>query len=96
MLRIHPSTGLIFERVVPAGGVELHDRYLPPGTIVGVNAWVFNRDPKIFGKDSEEFRPERWIDSDPDQLKEMKKWMFSVSTEVTAHVIEFFFFMYQG
>lgn len=78
-LRIHPSTGLMFERYVPAGGVVLHDKFIPAGTTIGVNAWVFNRDKDIFGEDSDAFRPERWIDSKPERLKEMRRYMFTVS-----------------
>lgn len=78
-LRIHPSTGLMFERYVPAGGVVLHGKFIPGGTTIGVNAWVFNRDADIFGDDSDVFWPERWIESKPERLKEMRKWMFTVS-----------------
>lgn len=77
-LRIHPSTGLMFERYVPAGGMVLHGKFIPAGTTIGVNAWVFNRDTAIFGEDSDIFRPERWIESSPERLKEMKRWMFTV------------------
>lgn len=78
-LRIHPSTGLMFERYVPPGGVVLHGKFIPGGTTIGVNAWVLNRDRNIFGDDSDVFRPERWVESKPERLKEMRKWMFTVS-----------------
>lgn len=78
-LRIHPSTGLMFERYVPAGGLVLHDKFIPAGTTIGVNAWVFNRDKNIFGDDSDAFRPERWIEGKPECLKEMRRYMFTVS-----------------
>lgn len=45
--RIHPSTGLMLERYVPAGGAVLHGKFIPGGTTIGVNAWVFNRDKDI-------------------------------------------------
>ncbi|KAG8168755.1 hypothetical protein KVR01_001504 [Diaporthe batatas] len=79
-LRIHPSTGLMFERYVPAGGVVLHDKFIPAGTTIGVNAWVFNRDKDIFGEDSDVFRPERWIESNAERVKEMRRYMFTFST----------------
>lgn len=39
-LRMHPAVGLPLWRVVPKGGVEVAGRFLPPGTNVGINAWV--------------------------------------------------------
>lgn len=68
----------MFERYVPAEGVELHGAYIPPGTTIGVNARVWNRDEAVFGSDADTFRPERWIESTPEQLAEMHKWMFTV------------------
>jgi cytochrome P450 len=29
--------------------------------VVGVNAWVIHNDENIWGKDVDEFRPERWL-----------------------------------
>lgn len=61
-LRIHPVIGHILERVVPASGMSLPDgTVLPPGTIVGTNPWVMHTDPRIFGPDAEQYRPERWL-----------------------------------
>ena len=77
--RIHPPVGLILERLVPRGGVTLHSVHLPMDTVVGINAWVLHRNKEIFGEDVNEFRPERWIDSDPEQIKEMRKHLFTVS-----------------
>ncbi|KAI1138397.1 cytochrome P450 [Hypoxylon sp. FL0543] len=76
-LRIHPSTGLILERRCPKGGVTLHGKHIPGDTIIGVNCWVVNRDKGIFGEDAHEFRPERWIDSDPKDLTRMRTNMFT-------------------
>lgn len=36
-LRIHPAVGLLLERVVPQGGAEFGDVWLPEGTVVGVS-----------------------------------------------------------
>lgn len=38
-LRVHSPTGLIFERMVPAGGAVVSGVDLPEGTKVGVNSW---------------------------------------------------------
>ena len=79
-MRIHPSTGFILERLVPQGGVDLCHVHLPENTVVGVNAWVIHRNRAIFGTDVDVFRPERWIDSDPEMIKEMHRSLFVVST----------------
>ncbi|EYE94002.1 cytochrome P450 [Aspergillus ruber CBS 135680] len=60
--RIHPGVGMLMERVVPAGGLCLPDgRFVPEGTIVGMNPWVINRDADTFGPDADHFIPERWL-----------------------------------
>ncbi|KAK5679650.1 hypothetical protein LTS12_029347, partial [Elasticomyces elasticus] len=61
--RIHPGVGMLLERVVPAGGLDLPGRFVPEGTIVGMNPWVLNRDQDTFGPDSDQFIPERWLQS---------------------------------
>lgn len=72
-LRVHPPVGSHLERVVPTGGLEVAGHHLPPGTIVGANAWVVHREPEIFGKDAADFRPERWLEADAEQLAQMKR-----------------------
>ncbi|KAL5115414.1 hypothetical protein ACEQ8H_006714 [Pleosporales sp. CAS-2024a] len=73
--RLHPAPGLLLERVVPPQGMKILDEFIPGGTIVGCNAWVVHRRPEVFGHDVDTFRPERWIDADPDKLREMKGTM---------------------
>jgi cytochrome P450 len=74
-MRLHPSVGLLLERYVPPEGVTLNNHFLPGGTIVGINAWVVHRDPVIFPA-PEEFRPERWLNATPQQLKVMEQTTF--------------------
>lgn len=70
-IRIHPSQGLILERVVPKGGVKLPDGpYIAEGTIVGINPWVVHLDEKIYGADTREFRPERWLRKDTEKQED--------------------------
>ena len=73
--RLHPAPGLVIERVVPPQGMDILGHQIPGGTIVGCNAWVVHRRPEIFGNDADVFRPERWIEAKPDQLREMKASM---------------------
>lgn len=77
--RIHPPFGLNLERVVPAGGLEICDEFLPEGTIVGMNAWVVHRDRAVFGQDADTWRPERWIEADDAQRKKMEDGLLTVS-----------------
>lgn len=74
--RLHPAAGLPLERVVPAQGMDILGEHIPGGTIVGCNAWVLHRRPEIFGADVDAWRPERWIEASPEQLKAMKATMF--------------------
>ena len=76
--RIHPSIGLPLERIVPSGGSTICGRFLRAGTIVGINAWVVNRDPDIFGEDADSWKPARWICDEPAR-KKMDNAMFTVS-----------------
>ena len=36
------------------------------------NPWLVHRDKKIFGEDAEDFRPERWLESE-DQTRMLSK-----------------------
>ncbi|EGC43398.1 cytochrome P450 oxidoreductase [Histoplasma capsulatum var. duboisii H88] len=76
-MRIHPPTGFILERVVPEGGLTLGGTYLPKGTVVGVNSWVINYNKQVFGMDVGVFRPERWLEGDPEELADRNRNMFA-------------------
>ncbi|KAJ9646931.1 hypothetical protein H2204_000623 [Knufia peltigerae] len=75
-LRLHPATGLPLARVVPKGGARICGRFFPEGTTVGVNAWVMNRNPTVFGPDADDFRPERWLESS-ERASEMDRHLMS-------------------
>ncbi|EDN03976.1 predicted protein [Histoplasma mississippiense (nom. inval.)] len=76
-MRIHPPTGFILERVVPEGGLTLGGTYLPKGTVVGVNSWVINYNKHVFGMDVGVFRPERWLEGNPEELADRNRNMFA-------------------
>lgn len=60
-LRVQHPAGILSERVVGKSGLQLPDgRRLPPGTIVGMNSWTVQHS-KIFGAETEKFKPERWL-----------------------------------
>lgn len=63
-LRLSPSVGGVFTRIVPTGGGEIDGRQIPGGVEVGVNNWVMGRDFSLYGPDADVFRPERWEDAE--------------------------------
>lgn len=75
-MRLHPALGQILPRVVPPGGMEVCGVFLPEGTEVGCNAWTVHYDKAVFGEDADIFRPERWLDSDEESVKNMERCNF--------------------
>lgn len=59
-LRLYAAAPSHLERVVPAGGTVIQGKYIPAGTVVGVQAYSIHRKPEIF-PDPEAFIPERWL-----------------------------------
>ncbi|KAH7248152.1 cytochrome P450 [Fusarium solani] len=68
-LRLHPGVGTQLTRVVPKGGVVIEGQFFPEGVEVGVNAWALYHNQDAFGKDASEFRPERWLEPDNEDLR---------------------------
>lgn len=60
-LRIHPAVGAPLTRVAGPQGLQIDRYFFPPGTEIGVNAWVIHYNKSIFGPDAHVFRPERWL-----------------------------------
>jgi cytochrome P450 len=71
-LRLHPAVGLPLERVVPPGGMEISGRHFEGGTIVGISAWIVQRDKGVYGEDADSWRPERWLE-DEERRKRMDR-----------------------
>jgi Cytochrome P450 len=57
------------------GGKEISGYYFPAGSIVGANTWVIHRNKTIFGHDTAEFNPDRWLN--PGRTADMDKYMFA-------------------
>ncbi|KAF4453905.1 hypothetical protein F53441_3430 [Fusarium austroafricanum] len=70
-MRLHPSVGLLMERHVPPQGAEICGKFIPGGTIVGINPWVTQYNPKVY-EDPESFIPERWLNADAELLAKME------------------------
>jgi cytochrome P450 len=66
-LRVHPAVGAPMARVVGPQGAVIAGQFFPPGTEVGVNAWVIHNDKSVFGPDAHIFRPERWITNNKEE-----------------------------
>ncbi|KAI1336112.1 BcABA1, cytochrome P450 monooxygenase [Xylariaceae sp. FL0016] len=63
-LRIRtPSQGLM-PKVVPPEGVNVHGKYVPGGTAIGLGLGSALRTKSVFGDDAELFRPERFLEAD--------------------------------
>lgn len=73
--RAHPAISLNLERVTPPRGFEICGEFIPGGTIVSCNPWVLHRRPEVFGHDVDAYRPERWLEADPAQLRDMNSAM---------------------
>jgi len=61
-LRMHSTSGIGLPRLVPQGGLTILGKTFPPGTVLSVPSYSLHRDTKVWGVDSEEYRPERWFD----------------------------------
>lgn len=71
-LRMHPPAVSLMSKEVPAGGDTFNGVYLPEGTYVGYCALGVMRRQDIWGADSSEFRPERWLEAAPEKVREME------------------------
>ncbi|KAI0307004.1 cytochrome P450 [Multifurca ochricompacta] len=84
-LRLYGAVPSLLERVVPCSSekttipeaFDLMGFALPPGTIVGTQAWSMHRDPSVFPS-PETFSPERWLETggdDKGKLEAMNRHM---------------------
>ncbi|KAJ2994051.1 hypothetical protein NUW58_g1654 [Xylaria curta] len=72
-MRMHPSITFQLPRKAPKNGIALGGHFIPGGTVISMSTAAQNRLKTIFGEDADEWRPERWLDSDIDTLKRMEK-----------------------
>jgi cytochrome P450 len=85
--RLHPPFGLHLERHVPPEGAVICGAHLPGGTMVGINSWAIHRREDPFGKDADEFRPERWLLCDEAQRRKMGRALMTVSESLLQFLL---------
>ncbi|WZH43100.1 cytochrome P450 [Fusarium acuminatum] len=71
-LRIFPPVAGLMAKQVPPQGDTWKGQFIPGGTKIGYCAWGIFRREDIWGSDAGEFRPERWLESEGEKLKEME------------------------
>ncbi|KAH0830997.1 hypothetical protein AYO21_06524 [Fonsecaea monophora] len=81
-LRLNPALSLPLERVAPKEGLTLQHEdgtstFVPGGTVVGINPWVFHRSPNVFGSDAEMWNPSRWLTTKEQETKHMEHSLLS-------------------
>ena len=81
-MRVHPGVGSPLWRITPKGGVTICGYFIPEGTEVGVSAWAVHQDKKVFGEDSNLFRPERWLCAEQEKIASMDRSFLSVRSHV--------------
>ncbi|KAM3429127.1 hypothetical protein MY4824_008437 [Beauveria thailandica] len=50
-------------------GLELHGKFVPPGFSVSSSPWIIGRSRALYGEDADVYRPERWLEASPAQLR---------------------------
>ncbi|KOS41781.1 hypothetical protein ACN38_g7339 [Penicillium nordicum] len=81
-MRLCPSAPNIFPRYVPEPGLDLYGRFAPAGTEISCNPYLVHRDPKLYGYDAEEFKPERWLDVEKAKLYNKYNFSFGYGSRV--------------
>lgn len=69
-LRIHPPfVGLLSKEVPPEGDV-INGMFIPGGCSISYCGFGIFRNKKTWGEDANLFRPERWLEYSPEELRE--------------------------
>ncbi|KAF9880897.1 cytochrome p450 [Colletotrichum karsti] len=81
-IRLHPAAMNLFARVAPSGGKVVDGTWVPAEAEITANAYVVQRDPRLYGPDPEAFRPERWLEGEAggnakDVVSEMDACIFA-------------------
>ncbi|KAF9630258.1 hypothetical protein BFW01_g439 [Lasiodiplodia theobromae] len=66
-LRLSMAISTRLPRVVPAGGFQHGNTYLPEATVVGLSAYQLHLNPAVY-PNPHAFLPERWVNSSDDRM----------------------------
>ncbi|KAI9592849.1 cytochrome P450 [Syncephalis fuscata] len=77
-MRIYPAAGGT-ARKSPPGGIELSGVYIPEGYEINTALLSVHSSTEVYGKDADVFRPERWLEAEPEQLKAMRQSFITFS-----------------
>ncbi|KAL5044398.1 hypothetical protein BDW71DRAFT_209403 [Aspergillus fruticulosus] len=73
--RLHPASSGRSERVIPCGGRQVSEFFLPQKTIVSTAVTALQRTEKVF-PEPDSFRPERWLQNDdPGRSREREAYL---------------------
>ncbi|KAJ6193468.1 cytochrome P450 monooxygenase-like protein [Bipolaris maydis] len=61
--RLGPPAVNLFAREVPEGGKVIDGHFVPGGVEVTCYAYTIHRNKEFYGEDADEFKPERWLES---------------------------------
>ncbi|KAG8408234.1 hypothetical protein J3459_018095 [Metarhizium acridum] len=78
-MRLLPIASWGLDRVVPSGGAIIAGTFIPGGTIVGCQIDAIHQDKHVYGTDSDQFRPERWLEADEDRRRQMDRAFLAFS-----------------
>ena len=70
---MRPGATGTFPKVVPPQGEVVQGKFIPGGTVVGMNVPYMLRSPELFGSDAGLFRPERWLEAPEAKRGEMER-----------------------
>lgn len=70
---MRPGAVGTFPKVVPPQGEVVQGKFIPGGTVVGMNVPAMLRSTEHFGSDADLFRPERWMEASGPQRGEMER-----------------------
>lgn len=62
--RLFPAFSVSMPRYAPSQGLTLCGKYIPGGYTVGMNPAIVQHDSGVFGANSLDFEPDRWLESE--------------------------------
>lgn len=63
-LRLQPPGTNLYARIAPKEGKAIDGHFVPGGTEITSYAYCVQRDRTLYGDDAEQFKPERWLESE--------------------------------